>query len=81
MEMQSPFKALLQIQEVNYPKIQITSFNFEQQYHSYSVIKFHLKTFELLPWNILFLVDIISNTTLEWLIFKILFLFLDLFYL
>lgn len=40
--MQSPFKALLQIQEVNHPKIQITSFNFEQQDHFYPVIKPYL---------------------------------------
>lgn len=65
MEMQSPFKALLEIQEVNHPKIKITSFNFEQQDHFYLVIKSHLHTCELLAWNILFLVDIISNVHKE----------------
>lgn len=56
MEMQSPFKPLLQIQEINYSKIQITSFNFQQQNHFYPVIKSHLDTCELLAWNIVCLV-------------------------
>lgn len=50
MEIQSPFKALLEIQEVNHPKIQITSFNFEQQDQFYPVIKSHLHTCELLAF-------------------------------
>lgn len=45
--MQSPFKPLLQI-EVNHPKIQITSFNFQQHDDFYPIIKYHLHTCELL---------------------------------
>lgn len=58
--MQSPFKPPLQIQEVNHPKIQITSFNFQHQNDFYPVIKSQLHTCELLARNIIFLVILMT---------------------